>query len=655
MQIVESAEDLLTFDLSENEKIAYTDIQKDGFRLMFEYSENTDDIATLNRVLAAPTKTADYINHDLLKKQKEARKVEAELERQADKLKKEEKKRIAALKLEAKKAKEQTKGIVEVDQDDIALTTKPKSLKSKEPKYKGNFSYRLSFTMIAELFDSTATQEDVAEVKNVKDFIIAKEVEKPYVYAINDLYILTREEYLEMLLNAAGKSYYITQKPFNGGKYALVDSVIIQHLRHERTIGVFAGQQLAKFICFDIDNSKDLEISKVIAADVIDVLVNIFKIDRKYIVTSYSGNKGYHVELFFGKAVDKSAVKRLYKAVLPFLKPFDGSLVELRPTGQGLKVPLSVHKQTGNVCNYVDDATFEEIGKEKMLNIDKMPIATFQEIMNNKRLFTLSAKKAEEMEKIIGDVKPLNKTKTQKETNIVNILSKGQLARTHSRHDVTFRGAVFLFSQGQLLDDTIFLLKEVMDNTFLNARHLIDSTTTRKIAYDDIIATTNYVYQNNIVLADSKPEIVVYQSEMERIFDLPKMHLKVLAFSILQHSKKFAKQNGEFFMTYSSMSAMGNDQNRQRLLNSIVLLQEAGFLKIVSRNVISEGLSIEYGRIMSEPNHYKLTFPTPSDEEPCITINTNKKIDFYKVAPKLINRATLKAKSTIHVYKKYFK
>lgn len=656
MEIVENMEDLLTIDLSEVEKKeiekSYTESEKYLYSLMF-----TDGSQELKAVLNAPIMTEEATkaraeerkrieiknNKETLEEVKRLKKIEKSAKKeelQAKKAEKEELKKLAELLLHK---------VDETVESPIDLK-KVESKVKKEPKYKGNFSYRLTFTKSAELFNSTSTKEKkVAKV----DKIIATEDEKPYLEAINDLYILTRNKYLNM--NSDATYFTIQPKSENANKYVLVDSVIIQHLRQEKTIGVFAGEQLTKFICFDIDNSNDLETSKRIAKDVIDVLVNIFKIDKEYIVTSFSGNKGYHVEVFFEKTVDKSEVKRLYNAVLPHLNPFEGSLVELRPTRQGLKVPLSVHKRTGKVCNFVDIETFEEVGRERILSIKKMPIESFKKIMNNKRLFTLSTKKAEEMEKLISEVKPLNKTKTQKETNIVSILSEGKLVRPHSRHDVTFKGAAFLFSQGQLLDDAIFILKEVMDNTFLNARHLIDATTTRKIAYDDIEKTTKYVYQNNIVLADSKPEIVVYQSEMEHIFNLPKMHLKVLAFSILQHAKKFAKQNGEFFMTYSSMSEMGNDQNRQRLLNSILLLQEAGFLKIVSRNVISEGLSIEYGRIMSEPNHYKLTIPAPTNEEPFITLNTNKKIDFVKVAPKLINRATLKSKTTPHVFKKYFK
>lgn len=79
---------------------------------------------------------------------------------------------------------------------------------------------------------------------------------------------------------------------------------------------------------------------------------------------SFSGRKGYHVEVFFDRIVDLSSLFNLYCHVIKggALNP---DKVEFRPTPtMAIKLPLSVHGKTGNVCWFVDQRTLAPIEDE---------------------------------------------------------------------------------------------------------------------------------------------------------------------------------------------------------------------------------------------------------------------------------------------------
>ena len=81
--------------------------------------------------------------------------------------------------------------------------------------------------------------------------------------------------------------------------------------------------------------------------------------DKAYV--SFSGRKGYHVEVFFDRIVDLGSLFNLYCHVIKggALNP---EKVEFRPTPtMAIKLPLSVHGKTGNVCWFVDQATLKPI------------------------------------------------------------------------------------------------------------------------------------------------------------------------------------------------------------------------------------------------------------------------------------------------------
>ena len=114
--------------------------------------------------------------------------------------------------------------------------------------------------------------------------------------AISKLYITYRKRFIEQYYN--NEKNIVTYKE---NKYTLKDSIILEHLRQKRTIGVFSGSIITSFICFDVDIN-DENYCKWAVYKIVDTLQNL-GISGKYIHISLSGSKGYHVEVFFDQPV----------------------------------------------------------------------------------------------------------------------------------------------------------------------------------------------------------------------------------------------------------------------------------------------------------------------------------------------------------------
>ena len=116
--------------------------------------------------------------------------------------------------------------------------------------------------------------------------------------AINKLYITYRKRFIEQYNDKETNKIKWTEN-----KYTLKDSIILEHLRQKKTIGIFSGSIITSFICFDVDIN-DENYCKWAVYKLVDSLQNL-GISGKYIHISLSGSKGYHVEIFFDKPVYK--------------------------------------------------------------------------------------------------------------------------------------------------------------------------------------------------------------------------------------------------------------------------------------------------------------------------------------------------------------
>lgn len=168
---------------------------------------------------------------------------------------------------------------------------------------------------------------------------------------MKELYISYRQRYVLCLPNGR----IITPKHRDGTWCSLSDNVIRNHLEHKYAIAVFAGREGSRFMCFDVDDG-----SKETVRLLIDRL-DAMGIPRRKIHVSFSGSKGYHVELFFGGVIRTDILLNLYRHVMDACH-LDQKKVEFRPTDRAaIKLPLSVHPKSGKMCWYVEAASMKEI------------------------------------------------------------------------------------------------------------------------------------------------------------------------------------------------------------------------------------------------------------------------------------------------------
>ena len=137
------------------------------------------------------------------------------------------------------------------------------------------------------------------------------------------------------------------------GQYGLVrscltDEAIIGHLKGKHTIGLYTAQDgTSKWVCIDIDI---LEPNTVLA---VRESLGEFEIPC---LTEFSGNKGFHLWIFFGQPFPNRIARALGQAVTSNHEVFPKQ-DQIPPNGYGnfVKAPLGVHQVTKNWCLFVDD------------------------------------------------------------------------------------------------------------------------------------------------------------------------------------------------------------------------------------------------------------------------------------------------------------
>lgn len=179
-----------------------------------------------------------------------------------------------------------------------------------------------------------------------------------------------------------------------------VSEALVRHLNGESILGVFANEvpEYSKFICFDIDST---EITFLYT--LMETLITDFKVKKENLLISYSGNKGYHLDLFFKKDTDNrypntrniqifylNAMQKVQEKLLENksveLENEITKIIEYRPTSkQGCKLPLGVHFKTGNYCNiysFDNDFNLEPINKKEVVeNLKTIEKLNFEELL----------------------------------------------------------------------------------------------------------------------------------------------------------------------------------------------------------------------------------------------------------------------------------
>ncbi len=427
---------------------------------------------------------------------------------------------------------------------------------------------------------------------------------------INELFIMARYQYLILSKDGRYQTFNIYK---NKKVYPLTDYVIQRHLDGKATLGVFASANHTKFICFDID-VKDNNKAKWTVYRVVDSLIKIGIPDDDIHIT-LSGNKGYHVELYFNNPIKNQYAYELYLLVMNVsdLLNMDYGEVEYRPNAmkQGVKIPLGFNFKNSRKsrCWYVDyDKGLKPIrNKEYILKIKQMDVEVIYNILERER-DNLEEREVSEIEEVRGFIEskytPLkiyNENLGEQETieAIEKILEKG-LTITGTRHNSLFKLAKYFRHQGFIEEECNKTLVDWMSEQDTSCY-----TTKWDDCIKDIELIVKYIYEHEISLTIEKKDLFIRYEEMRQIIKLKSKNEKLLAYCLLIHSKRYAMKNGHFYMVYRHMSeASGLAEKTTRIL--INKLEQNGVIEIIERNRFVRDENGKVSNMKKKPNIYKM-------------------------------------------------
>lgn len=407
---------------------------------------------------------------------------------------------------------------------------------------------------------------------------------------------------------------------------------LLNHIEGTQTIGIFSGKTFSKYICFDVDTGKQ-HLSKAQSDVKIlrSVLYNEFNVPYEYMPVAYSGNKGYHVYMFFDNVICVDYLHAFYREVLD-RAGYNTSEIEFRPTAKlGVKLPLGIHRVTGKRCNFVDPTTprFKQKDKEFIYEIKQLNAKSFEKTHNLKDLYNIQLEEIyhqlckfmyeKEARAFRGVLHTLDFTEYQVEhaqQDMLKMLDNKRLIYPDTRNKYTVLLAIFLKMQGHEKSYTEKTINEIMLNSKRNYRGLVQSSESH--IKQETKKIVKYVYKKNITLSNNTTEVVLYGDEIRDILALKDMKLMKLYTSMIVHAKRHTPLGADsFYMAYSVMQNYGNTSQRDTLKRYIDKLEQLGRIEVVKRRVVDEVRTHVEGYVVYKANIYsiKKSFNQNPDEK----------------------------------------
>ena len=430
------------------------------------------------------------------------------------------------------------------------------------------------------------------------------------------LYFVNKSSYIEQYKDKQGRVKYTHHKR----RITLDD--MIAHVEHKRTLGVVVDKTtgLTNFMAFDVD-TKDNAYDDTL--ELVELLVTYYGIDQQFIYVSNSGNKGYHVELFFDEAIQWQALEPFYLEVIEKLGKTKKE-VELRPTANGLKLPLSTHRKTDNLSlisifnnNFTGLILLNQAESVKhLLNAKQINLDEFKEfVLDEVDTFTIEQSKATQTIEITNDMNFSGRLEGDQVAELESVLEENRLIYPDSRNRISWLLPVYLKQKGYSYEESETITLNVLTNTYENYEGFISKDTSYEKVVKEVVRLNKQAFEKNYVIKDSLNDVVIYKSEVNQILEVKSLPLKKMLLSLLSQSKRYADDNGVFYSSYSTLIKMGNTNRRTALKKYIDELEKLGLVEIVSSNVVDTVRTKAEGRVISKPNKYKVTLNEPVTDD----------------------------------------
>lgn len=431
---------------------------------------------------------------------------------------------------------------------------------------------------------------------------------------ISELYISARKRYIIQT-----QQNYITLDGYkNPSVWTLTDSLIERHLKGVNTYGVFNGNSVNKFITFDVDYADDQVLARWSTLKLIYALENDFNIPSTDIHVSFSGNKGYHVDLFFDVPISSDDAKSFYRQVIK-IADLPSEKVEYRPTyAQAVKLPLGINQKTGARCWFVDRETLEPIESFDYLNdVEPMDHALILDA-----LIELTPEQEAEFREVVErtnvDVTAVSHEKAQ--SKVIGILKAGQLLFSNTRHETTVLLAAFCNSQGYGEAEAIDLIMSILIAT---PSEYFSEGSTAEYWQKETERIVKMAFERGYKLGNDDMAVKVYKSEILAVLGVGTFRQKQLAYAMLITSKRYGKT---FYLTTRTAMRMIETKSHETIQSAVKRLVEVGFIEYARKGEIDRAKSSQMGHAFYKPNRYRILIDKPQADDKSVDVLPNQSL-----------------------------
>lgn len=369
---------------------------------------------------------------------------------------------------------------------------------------------------------------------------------------------------------------------------------IIEHLKLERTLGIFPYDNASHFLVFDIDIFNPKIMLSIFCA------LKRLGFNENEILMNWSGGKGYHLAIFFNKAILKKELRDFFDIVLIEAGWFEDNLrgngsplIEGRGiTEQGVKLPLSLNrketiikcgdirvKSSNKYCFLTDEFgkkvdTISKLESMKKVDIQRIkhiihkykskPNNYFKEVESHKN--EMVENKVKQLEDVVASVNidAFNKTTEQINISIERILDIP--IEPGNRNKTLLKIAVWNKTRGLSAEENEKFLIEFSGKEIHNFRTSIEENNKeiQNIMQTIYFSDKAYKYRISATIKD----ISYSKEDILEILSVKDEKLRKVYFAIFTHFKMYGdKHTKEFFMTYETLGKLlnlnGKDINKR--------------------------------------------------------------------------------------------
>lgn len=385
-------------------------------------------------------------------------------------------------------------------------------------------------------------------------------------------YVTVQSRYLKYGSN--GMVYTVDVRA--NGKYKQIPlnkSNLAAHIRGEYCIGVYFLEEYTKFIGFDLD---------IIDTEKLELVYNTlftYGIDTTSIFMSYSGNKGFHIDVLIDGLIKKTVVRKFYEMVLAETGLTSKEL-EIRGAGaQGYKLPLGYHPKTGSFCFLCDEngqkidelQAIEHMTTTKPQAIYDALSINYEPIKNESHIVAV-----EEMK---NSVPYTDQYENKGRRRRVEKLLYSGLSFSGNRNNSCFEVAMYCKDVMNLcLADTVAYIREWIQETWKENANPEQFLKTNEV--EDVVKK---VFKHNYKFASRYEDVTgLTDTEILEVYTVKHSNGKTqsglhnLYYRMIIHAKGYAGADGIFSMSYDQIRNLGRNNSDSRFKSQIEELMKLG-------------------------------------------------------------------------------